>query len=94
MATSKTDSKQMKKQTLYIIYALIGFISGFIIGRQVSQSEESIKYIKGETIEKLVEIPIPYEIEIPSKPIYLYKQSDTVFNTITTEVDTNAILND
>lgn len=94
MATSKTDSKRMKKQTLYIIYALIGFISGFIIGRQTSQSEESIKYIKGETIEKLVEIPIPYEIEIPSKPIYLYKQSDTVFNTITTEVDTNAILND
>ncbi|PXV69247.1 hypothetical protein CLV62_101516 [Dysgonomonas alginatilytica] len=94
MATGKTNSIRMKKQTLYIIYTLIGFISGFIIGRQASQSEESIKYIKGETIEKVVEIPTPYKVEIPSKPIYLYKQQDTVFNTITAKVDTNAILND
>lgn len=84
----------MKKETLYVIYTLIGFISGFIIARQVSQSEPAIKYIKGETIEKIIEIPTPYKVEIPVKPIYLYKKSDTVFNNRTAEIDTNAILND
>ena len=60
----------MKKETLYIIYTLIGFIAGLIIGRQWSEAEQSIKYIKGETIEKIVEVPIPYKIQIPAQPLF------------------------
>lgn len=84
----------MKKEKLYIIYTLIGFIAGFIMGRQISQQEQSIKYIKGETTERVVEIPMPYKVVIPAKPVYLYKNTDTVFSTVTREVDTTAILND
>lgn len=84
----------MENKKLYVIYFLIGFILGFIVGRQFSQTEQSIRYIKGETIEKVIEIPIPYKVEIPAKPIYLYKKSDTIFNAIKAEIDTNAILND
>ncbi len=84
----------MKKETLYIIYTLIGFIAGLIIGRQWSEAEQSIKYIKGETIEKIVEVPIPYKIQIPAQPLFLYKKADTIYNTVTAEIDTTAILND
>lgn len=84
----------MKKETLYIVYTLIGFIAGFIMGRQHINNEHSVRYVKGETIEKAVEIPIPYKVEIPAKPIYLYKKADTVFSTLVAEIDTAAILND
>ena len=84
----------MKKQTLYIIYTLIGFITGFIMGRQGSEYEQSIKYIKGETIEKIVEVPTPYKIETPAQPLFLYKKTDTIYNIVTAEIDTTAILND
>lgn len=94
MATCQTNSIYMKKETLYIIYTLIGFIAGLIIGRQGSDSDQSIKYIKGETIEKIVEVPIPYKVEVPVQPLFLYKKADTIYNTIATEIDTTAILND
>lgn len=84
----------MKKETLYIIYTIIGFIAGFIIGRQSFEDEQSVRYIKGETIEKIVEIPIPYKIEIPAQPMYLYKKADTIFSSTIEEIDTAAILND
>ncbi len=84
----------MKKETLYIIYTLIGFFAGFILGRQSTESQQSVKYVKGENIENTVKIPIPYRVEIPAKPVYLYKKADTVFNTVAAEIDTAAILND
>lgn len=98
MATGKTHFSFMKKETAYIIYTIIGFIGGFIggfiIGRQNSEFEQSIKYVKGETIEKTIEIPIPYRVEVSAKPIYLYKEKDTIYSTATTEIDTAAILQD
>lgn len=94
MATSQTNSHFMKKETFYIIYTFIAFITGFVIGRQSLDSNQSIKYIKGETIEKTVEIPIPYKVEVPVQPIYLYKKADTIYNTSRAEIDTVAILND
>lgn len=84
----------MKQQTLCIVCTFIGIIVGFICGRKNSNTEQSIQYIKGETIEKVVEISVPYKVEIPSKPIYIYKQADTIFSTHIAEIDTAAILSD
>lgn len=84
----------MKKEIAYILYTLIGFVAGFIMGRQYSDRGESIRYVKGETIEKTVEIPVPYKVEVSAQPIYLYKKADTIYSTITPEIDTAAILND
>lgn len=84
----------MKKETLYIVYTIIGFVAGFIIGRQSMQTEPVVRYIKGEAIEKTVKISVPYKVETPAQPIYLYKKTDTVFTTIPPEIDTMAILND
>lgn len=94
MATGKTHFSVMKKETAYIIYTIIGFLGGFIIGRKNSESEQSIRYVKGETIERTIEIPIPYRVEVSAKPIYLYKETDTIYSTTTTEIDTAAILQD
>ena len=82
------------KTALYGLSILVSFIVGFIMGRQDNEPEQSVRYVKDQTIEHTIEIPIPYKVETPAKPIYLYKKADTIFNTITTEIDTFAILND
>lgn len=86
----------MKTRILYSysLCILVCLTVGFIIGRQYTKPEHSTRYIKGETIERLVEIHVPYKVETPSQPIYLYKRADTIFNTILAEIDTVAILND
>lgn len=84
----------MKKETLYVVYTLIGFVAGIIMGRQNFSGEQSVRYVKGETIERVVEIPMPYKVEVAAQPIYLYKKTDTVLNPLTAEIDTAAILND
>lgn len=84
----------MKEINNYILCTLIGIIVGFIIGRRTSDTEQTVRYVKGDTIEKTVEIPIPYKVEIPSEPIYIYKKGDTIYSSLMPEVDTIAILSD
>lgn len=86
----------MKTRILYSysLCILVCLTVGFIIGQQYTKPEQSIKYIKGETIEKIVEVPIPYKIQIPAQPLFLYKKADTIYNTVTVAIDTTAILND
>jgi hypothetical protein len=83
----------MKNFTYYSLIAIIGIIAGFYLGRESNQTLESIKYVKGETIEKTIAVEIPYQVEIPANPIYIYK-TDTIHETIVATIDTMAILND
>lgn len=73
--------------------ALIGLVAGFFIGRNSVQLQTETVYVKGDTIYEKVAIPIPYQVEIPSEPIYIYR-TDTLTDRIVQKVDTAAILND
>lgn len=91
MAISKTTLISMTKAI--IVSILIGILIGFFIGKSFFQTSAKIKYVKGETIEKTIQIPIPYRVEIPATPQYIYK-IDTISETIYQTVDTTAILAD
>src|SRR5699024_6114449 len=79
----------MKKWQLYIlIFALIGVI--IMMHNCRGEPETKIEYIEGERIIDSVLVPVPYAVEVPSEPEYIYK---TKYDTIR-EIDTVEILTD
>lgn len=68
-------SKQWK--ILFHIFVIIGiFFSGFFVGRNTIEvkTETKIEYIKGDTIEKIINNPVPEYIEMPIDTIDIIKQ--------------------
>lgn len=85
----------MREIKYYIVIAVISILFGFYMGRGKVNRIETVKYVKGETIVKKVPIEIPYKVEIPANPIYIYRTDTLHNNTITIQVvDTLAILAD
>lgn len=95
MEKRNTYEDKMKQLAYLFTMAIIGLIAGFFLGRDSVATGETIRYIKRDPIKKHIEIKVPYKVEIPTQPIYLYKTiTDTVTKQIVQQVDTNAILDD
>lgn len=80
--------------TTHLIAILVGVAIGFVFAHQYTEPQQVVRYVKGKTIQRTVQVPVPYKIEVPSQPIYLYRKGDTVFTNIAPPIDTAAILND
>ena len=79
----------MKKWQLYIlIIALIGVI--IMMHNCQGEPETKIEYIEGERTIDSVLVPVPYAVEVPAEPEYIY---NTKYDTIR-EIDTVEILTD
>lgn len=81
------------KENFLIIFVFIAFVLGYWAGKKTAPSAQTIRYVKGETIVERVAVEIPYRVEIPAQPIYIYK-TDTLENRIVQSVDTAAIIDD
>ena len=80
----------------YILIAIVMLDVGFFIGRLNTDTVESIKYVKGDTIHDSIEVPEPYEVKVTAKPV-LPTKPDTVRlrggkEYITLKVDTAKII--
>ena len=69
---------------------------GFLAGRWNTDTVESIKYVKDETIHDSIEVPEPYEVKVTANPV-LPTKPDTVRlqggkEYITLKVDTAKII--
>ena len=71
----------------------IGAVAGYFIRGNEVEIKTETKYIKGETVERIVEVPAPYEVIAPKEPIYIYK-TDTIDNIIVQKVDSAKIIED
>lgn len=78
-----------------VVAVLLAWLIGFVVGRKSVRITENIRYVKGETITDTIakEILVPYQVEVPSKPVYIYK-TDTLNNLIVEKIDTAKILAD
>lgn len=83
----------MKEIRYYIVIATISIVFGYYMGRGKVTQKETIQYVKGETIERKIPIEIPYKVEIPANPIYIYR-TDTIHHSTIQVIDTVAILAD
>jgi hypothetical protein len=86
-----------KTKICIALMIFIGIIF-FFIGR--ATIDDNIIYLPGETITDSIPYPVPYDVEVPSKPKYIIKR-DTIRDTIPgnpyiviEKVDTMAILAD
>lgn len=97
MEKNNTNDEKMKQLFYLSIVAIIGIVTGFFLGRDSVRvtTEQTIRYIKGDTIKECVEVKVPYKVEIPTEPIYVYKTiSDTVTKEVEIQIDTIGILTD
>ena len=68
---------------------------GFFVGRWNTDTIESTKYVKGETIHDSIKVPEPYEVKVTAKPVLPTRpdtvrlQGDSVY--ITQVVDTDRV---
>lgn len=80
-----------------IILVLIACIASFFLGRLTIKDKEIVKYVKGETVVKTIEVPKYIYETIPSKPVFKTK-TDTLYvnekEVIVQTVDTQAIIRD
>ena len=82
----------------YILIAIVMLAVGFLVGRWNTDTVESIKYVKGDTIHDSIEVPTPYEVKTPANPV-LPTKPDTVTleggkEYITLKVDTAKIISE
>ncbi|MDH6354483.1 hypothetical protein M2132_000811 [Dysgonomonas sp. PH5-45] len=83
----------MSRHWVSIAVGLLCFLAGFLLGRQLINEKEEIKYVKGDTVKQIVEVPQPYRVEIPAKPVYVYR-TDTVDRLVVQVVDSAKIVED
>lgn len=85
----------MKKSE--IMLAALAFVLAFFLGcyftNKSIEVEEKVRYVKGETSVETVEVVVPYKVEIPTSPVYIYR-ADTVYNHLVQMVDSAAIIAD
>lgn len=93
MEKSNANTEKMKQLIYLFVVAMIGLVAGFFLGRDSVSQEETIRYIKGDTIREEVEVRIPYKVEIPTNPTYIYKTITDTLETVE-QIDTVAILSD
>lgn len=76
---------------LKILLILTACALSFFLGRLTTKPKETVKYIKGETITRTVEVP-RYITSIVPKMIYLPVKKDTINSIIVQSVDTSKII--
>lgn len=78
------------KVLLMLLYGLIMGIIGFVIGRCTVEPETTVKtmYKHLPTVHDTIPNPVPYKVEVPSDPEYIY------LDTNKTVIDTSAIIKD
>lgn len=81
----------MMKLKYAILAILVSLAIGFFVGRATVNTNEIVRYVKGETVVRAVPVPKPYMVEIP-KVYYLPTRMDTVLNVQV--VDTARIIED
>lgn len=85
-------SNSTKKVLLSLIVVLIIFITGYNLGRKtfLPQTVREVRWISGHIIRDTIEKPVPYMVEVPSDPQYIYieKPGEPLM------IDTNAIIYD
>ena len=79
-----------------ILIAIVMLAVGFFAGRWNTDTIESVKYVKGDTIHDSIEVPEPYEVKVIDNPV-LPTKPDTVTleggkEYITLKVDTAKII--
>ena len=89
------NNRKIKQLIYLLIVAVIGLVGGFFLGRDSIDTQETIRYIKGDTIKEHVEVRVPYKVELPAKPIYIYRTVlDTITEKIVQQIDTTAMITD
>lgn len=78
-----------------ILIVLISCVVSFFLGRLTTKPRETIKYVKGETITRKIEVPKYITSVVPAKPIFPVK-TDTIYvnkeKLVIQTVDTGAII--
>lgn len=87
-------NKYIKNALIILGVILVIFILGYYTGRRTftPQTVTEVKWMKGQTIRDSIDKPIPYKVEVPSDPKYIYV--DRVVPGEPPLVDTMAILAD
>jgi hypothetical protein len=93
-------NNKIKVPLMLIGFGIVMGIIGFIIGRNTvdSTSIRTIDYVSLPAIHDSIPRPVPYKVEVPSDPEYIYKyKTDTItVDSIRTVkvIDTSAVLKD
>ncbi len=74
-----------------IILILIACVASFFAGRLTTKPKETVKYMKGETITRTVEVPKYISSIVPVNPVLPVKK-DTINSIIVQSVDTSKII--
>lgn len=78
-----------------VLIVLISCVVSFFLGRITTRPKETVKYVKGETVTRTVEVPKYVTSVVPVKPVFPVK-IDTVYinkeKLVIQTVDTGAII--
>lgn len=74
-----------------ILLILIACAASFFAGRLTTNTKETVKYVKGETITRTVEVPKYISSIVPVNPVLPVKK-DTINSIIVQSVDTSKII--